>query len=486
MDSLEALLEAAHQNFRPIDDLLIKKAWRFAHQSHNGQTRLSGDPFVSHPIEVAMTIAKWKMDDISIVAGLLHDTVEDCGAKRRDLVREFGPEVMQLVEGVTKITDIRLTGSADERFAENLRKMILVMAKDLRVVLIKLADRLHNMTTLSYLPSDKQIENAKETLEIYAPLAERLGMGQVKGMLEDLAFPYVYPNEYKSFLTRTSRDYHDTQSAADHLKLILLPPMVSEIPGAALNIRSKHLYSLWKKLRRPEIGWDITKVHDLVAARVLVDTTERCYMALGIVHAKFRPVPQLGVSDYIANPKPNGYRSIHTKVFGPGGNIIEIQIRTREMHEEAEMGLSAHWYYTQQKSQEGKGFFVPADKLSWVRSLLQWQNEISDNDEYLRVLKFDALGHRNLVFSPKGDVYDLPVGATPVDFAYAVHSGMGHQTNDAKVNGRRVPLDHKLRNGDLVEIELDRKRTTPNRKWLEFVVTTSARHGIQRSIRLER
>lgn len=489
--TMEGLLEIAHRNPRPIDEDLIKKAWDFAHLAHDGQKRLSGEPFVNHPVEVASTLAQWNMDDISIVAGLLHDAVEEGGATIEDLNKEFGPDVTDLVNGVTKISGIHIKGSTQEEFIENLRKMMLVMAKDLRVVIVKLADRLHNMQTLEFLPIDRQIKNAKETLEIYAPLAERLGMGEVKGMLEDLSFRYVYPEEYKQFIEKSREAYHDTEFYADQLKKALIPPLAEQIPGFSFNIRRKHLYSLWRKLRRPEIDWDLNSIHDLVAARIIVDTVEQCYVALGIVHSKFRPVPQLGVSDYIANPKPNGYRSIHTKVFGPHGHIIEIQIRTRQMHEEAEMGLSAHWYYAQQKRNKShqevdRGFFAPSDKLAWIKKLIEWQNQISDNDEYLQALKFDALGHRNLVFSPKGDVYDLPVGATPVDFAYAVHSMMGHQTNAAKVNGRRVPLDHKLQNGDVVEIELDRKKTAPNHKWMEFVVTTSARQAIQKSIRLER
>jgi len=489
--SLQDLLEATKENPRLIDSALVEKAWNFARLAHGDQKRLSGEPFITHPIKVALTLAQWKMDDISIAAGLLHDTVEDGGATRQDLEKEFGPEVTQLVEGVTKISGIHIKGSTQQEFIENLRKMILVMAKDLRVVIIKLADRLHNMQTLSSLSPERQLKNSQETLEIYAPLAERLGMGEVKGMLEDLAFPYVYPEEYEKFIAKTSRAYQDTEFYADQLKKSLLPALATEIPGFSFNIRRKHLYSLWGKLRRAEIDWELERIHDLVAARIIVETIEQCYVALGIIHAKFRPVPSLGVSDYIANPKPNGYRSIHTKVFGPHGHIIEIQIRTRQMHEEAEMGLSAHWYYAQQKrgrshEEVDRGFFVPSDKLSWIKKLLEWQNQISDNSEYLRALKFDALSHRNLVFSPKGDVYDLPAGATPVDFAYTVHSEMGHRASAAKVNDRRVPLDYRLQNGDMVEIELDRRRRAPSSKWLEFVVTTHARHAIQRSIREER
>ena len=273
-----------------------------------------------------------------------------------------------------------------------------------------------------------------------------------------------------------------------HRELLVL--ITTEIPQAEVSIRRKHLYSLYTKLQRPEIDRDITKVHDIVAARIIVDAVDECYHALGLVHGKYHPVPYLGISDFIANPKPNGYQSLHTKVFGSDGRIVEIQIRTREMHRQAEMGIAAHWQYSAVKSTGISGTkidtksFVPRDKLAWVRQLASWQKDIADNDEYLRVLKFDALQHRNLVFSPKGDVFDLPRGATPIDYAYAVHTKMGHQAMGAKVNGKLVSLDTKLNNGDVVEILVDKKKTKPNRDWLEFVVTTTARHSISKSLKI--
>jgi len=468
---------------------MFNKALEFAKLAHHGQTRLSGDPYITHPLAVAETLKNWHLDETTIIAGLLHDTVEDGGATREDIIKEFGEEVAQIVDGVTKITNIRLIGSEQEEFVENLRKMILVMAKDLRVVLVKLADRLHNMQTLKYLPPERQTENAKETLEIYAPLAERLGMGEVKGQLEDLSFQYAYPNEYTQLLNTTKKLIAEGERNIEKFKkqlLVLFKPQMSDV---VINTRHKHLYSLWRKLQRPEVDGDINKIYDLVAARILVGTTEECYQALGLVHGKWHPVPYLGVSDFIANPKPNGYKSIHTKIFGPEGKIVEIQIRTFEMHEQAEMGIAAHWQYAQAKSSGASnqklksGQIKTPGKLSWVKQLAAWQKEITDSQEYFNALKFDALQHRNLVFSPKGDVYDLPRGATPVDYAYAVHTKLANQTNGAKVNGKMVALNHPLVNGDMVEILIDRKKTKPNPDWLGFVVTTIARHAISKALK---
>jgi GTP diphosphokinase / guanosine-3',5'-bis(diphosphate) 3'-diphosphatase len=472
-----------------MDTDLYKKALDFATLAHDGQKRLSGEPFIAHPIAVAQTLQKWHLDDTAIIAGLLHDTVEDGGATRADIVKEFGEEVATIVDGVTKITKIHLKGSTNEQFVENLRKMLLVMAQDLRVVLVKLADRLHNMQTLEYLSAEKQKENAKETLEIYAPLAERLGIGEVKGTLEDLSFKYAFPEKYEALTKITSKSFAEEEMYAEKFKKQLYQLLQKKIPGVVINARRKHLYSLFRKLERPEIDGDINKLHDLVASRVLVNTVEECYLALGAIHGKWHPVPYLGVSDFIANPKPNGYRSIHTKIFGPEGRIVEIQIRTFEMHQQAEMGVAAHWQYAQAKSHGAsdekleKGSITTPGKLSWVKQLAGWQKEITDSEEYLRVLRFDALQHRNLVFSPIGDVYDLPRGATPIDYAYAVHTKLGHQAKGAKVNGKMVPLSHQLVNGDVVEIFIDRNRKKPSHEWLSFVVTTDARQAISKELK---
>lgn len=486
----KSLIHSVRQYNPGADTEKIQKAWEFANLAHTGQKRLTGEPFINHPLEVATYLASWKLDTTSIVVGLLHDTVEDGGAKREDIVEGFGDDVATLVDGVTKVTDLRLKGSREQEFIENLRKMLLVMARDLRVILVKLADRLHNMETLFALSPEKQKINAEETLEIYAPLAERLGMGHIKGLLEDLAFPYVYPKDYKKLLKRSKPYYKETKAHIDKMRKVLLKKLLEESIRAEIHAREKHLYSLWKKLERPEIAWDFAKVHDIVAIRIIVGTIAQCYTALGVVHGNYKPVPYEGVSDFIAQPKPNGYRSIHTKVFGPEGRIVEVQIRSIVMHQEAEEGVAAHWVYSDAKKsgvrQErlDKGtVFAPSDKLSWVRQLVDWQSEITDSEEFLKAVKFDALRHRNFVFSPQGDVYDLPVGATPVDFAYAVHSQLPNSIVGAKVDGKIVALDYKLRSGQVVEIMKSKNPRGPNRDWLGFVVTTVARREIGKYLR---
>src|SRR5258708_7193353 len=468
----------------------IKKAWEFAKLAHDGQKRLSGEAFVLHPLRVSRILASWKMDSTTIIAGLLHDSVEDGGATEKDIVKEFGSDVWELVNGVTKVTGLRLEGSVKEQFVENLRKMLLVMARDLRVVFIKLADRLHNMKTLDSLPKDRQIKNATVTLENYAPLAERLGIGKVKGELEDLSFPYVHPTDYKRVLDLMNGYFKksNTETYIESMKKTILSRLLKEKIKAEVHGRKKHLYSLWRKLLRPENDWDITKVNDLIALRILVPRISDCYVALGIVHSAYKPVPSIGVSDFIAQPKPNGYRSIHTKVFGIEGKIVEIQIRTFQMHAEAEFGLAAHWSYAETKEsgvsgeELEKGTFV-GQKLSWVKQLVAWQGQIADSEEFLRAVKFDGLGNRNFVFSPKGDVFDLPTNATPIDFAYTVHTKLGNYIQGAKVNGKVVSLNYRLKSGEIVEILTSKNARIPNRDWLSFVVTNTARREINKRLR---
>ena len=482
------LLEEIRGYNGEADFPLIKRAWAFAKLAHTGQKRLTGEPFVAHPLEVAKRLAVWRLDTTSIMAALLHDTIEDGGAKREDIVSEFGEAVASLVDGVTKVTTLRLKGSREKEFVENLRKMLLVMAQDLRVILVKLADRLHNMQTLYSLSPQKQRENSEETLDIYAPLAERLGMGRVKGELEDLAFPYVFPEEYKKIFKESKPFYKEAEEHIEKMRRALLKELISEGIKAEIHGRKKHLYSLWRKLARPEIDEDFDKVHDIVALRIIVGTVAQCYTALGKVHSLYKPVPHIGISDFIAQPKPNGYRCLHTKVFGPGGRIVEVQIRTHLMHEQAEFGVAAHWAYEELKSAgekdevlEKEGAVAPK-KLSWVRQLIEWQNELSDSEEFLRAVKFDALKHRNFVFSPMGDVFDLPVEATPIDFAYAVHTDLVNFIKGAKVDGRIVSLDYKLKSGQVVEILKSKTPKKPNKDWLDFVVTTTARSKIKKAL----
>lgn len=467
----------------------LTKAWEFAKKAHAGQKRKTGDPYTSHLLETAITLAKWKMDTTTIVAGLLHDTIEDAGVTKEELEKLFGNDVAILVDGVSKVSNLRLKGSQEEQFVETLRKMILVMAKDLRVVFVKLADRRHNMQTLYPLPADKQVRISRETIELFAPLAERIGMGSIKSELEELAFPYLYAKDFKR-LTNESKPYYER--AGKHIK-----KMTKEISHSlkregiphTIAGRQKNKYSLWRKLQRVEIDWDFEKIHDIVALRILVADLKNCYTALGIVHSLYKPVPKLGISDFIAQPKPNGYRSIHTKVFGPEGRIVEIQIRTYQMHEEAEYGMAAHWAYAEEKSKaksdkklEKEGGTVDK-KLTWVQQLVQWQKEMVDSKEFINAVKFDGFQHRNFVFTPKGDVLDLPSQATPVDFAYAVHTGLGNYIQGAKVNGKMVPLNYKLMSGDVVEIIKAKNPKKPTKTWLEFVVTTAAKREINKSLR---
>lgn len=478
------------KRYNPNADFsLIKKAYDFAYEVHKGQKRLSGDAYISHLLAVAQALADWKLDSASISAGLLHDTVEDGGVKLEEIEKKFGEEIATLVDGVSKIGEIKLRGSKEEEFVENLRKMIVVMAKDLRVVLIKLADRYHNMQTLSPLPLEKQKRIARETLEVYAPLAERLGIGEMKGKLEDLAFSYVYSEEYKWVKDYSAPYYRQTEEYIKKAKEIILEKLKKEKIKAEVHGRAKHLYSLWRKLQRPEIDKDINKVHDLMALRILAPSIRDCYATLGVVHKIWKPVPAKGISDFIAQPKPNGYRSIHTTVFGPEGRITEIQIRTFKMHEEAENGIAAHWYFSQQKekgvkdSQIEAGFFAPTEKMTWVKELVKWQKEITDSKEFIDSLKFDALKHRNFIFSPKGDVFDLPTEATPIDFAYAVHTELGDSCRGAKVDGKLVSLDYKLKSGQVVEIIKSKQKKGPSYDWLNFVVTRCAKNEIAKHFR---
>ena len=467
---------------------LIGRAFEFATIAHAGQKRLSGDPVMEHLMSIAEILAELKLDSTSIATAFLHDIIEDTEVTKEELEKEFGAEVALLVDGVSKVGLLKLRGERQAEFVENLRKMILVMAKDLRVVFIKLADRLHNLRTLRYLPEEKQFRIAKETLEVYAPLADRMQIGKLKGELEDLAFPYVYPEEYR-WLIETAKPFlkkreSDLREAINLLQQSLLDERIK----AEVHGRPKHLYSLYRKLLRPEIDREIGKIHDLIAVRILVKSVRDCYASLGVVHKIWRPVPHEGISDFIAQPKPNGYRSIHTKVFGPNGRIIEVQIRTFQMHEEAENGIAAHWHFSEKKEQGisdekvQKGFFAPNDKLAWVKELVNWHREIVDSSEFLDSLKFDALAHRIYVFSPKGDVYDLPLGATPVDFAFAVHTELGREVDGARINDKLVSLATKLKNGDVVEI-INKKQSHPSERWLEFVVTTSAKREILKYLR---
>jgi len=487
-EKLDELLEKIKKYNSQADFELIKKAYGFTSKAHSGQKRLSGEDYLAHPLAVASILAGWRLDSGSIMAGLLHDVIEDGRIDIQVVEKEFGEDIAELVDGVTKIGELKLRGSQQEAFVENLRRMIVVMAHDLRVVLIKLADRYHNLQTLYVLPPEKQKRIAQESLEVTAPLAERLGIGEMKGELEDLAFPYALPEEYKWVKEYSAPYYKESDEYIQNVKKEVLKALMEKGIKAHVHGRAKHLYSLYKKLCRSYVDKDITRVYDLMALRIIVENIEECYITLGIIHTTYKPVPSIGVRDFIAQPKPNGYQSIHTNVFAQG-KIIEIQIRTQQMHEQAENGIAAHWYYAQKKVgsasrvQIKAGFFAPTEKMGWVKELVQWQQELVDSKEFLNSLKFDALRHRIFVFSPKGDVFDLPAEATPVDFAYAIHGELGNQCGGAKVDGKMVPLDFKLKSGQVVEIISTKNKKGPSADWLEFVVTQFARREIAKNMR---
>src|SRR3989338_836067 len=451
--SVNELLEKMKKQKRSEEELaLVRRAYDYAAKAHADQKRKSGEPYLIHPFSTATRLLDLHLDTPTIAAALLHDVCEGTKHTAEDIKKAFGEEIAFLVEGVTKLDKIRYRGT--ERTAESLRKMFLAIAQDLRIVLLKLVDRLHNMETLKFVAQEKQRRIALETLEIYAPLAYRLGIGELKGQLEDLAFPYVYPTEYQ-WLRETLKDhFEDRKQYVERLKPIVAEELTREhIPFINLHARAKHYYSLYKKLLKFDM--DLDKVFDLVALRLIVQTEEECYGALGVVHKLWRPVPGL-VKDYIALPKPNGYRSLHTTIFGPEKKVTEFQIRTKEMHLEAEQGIAAHWAYTEGKStksyQEKGIIFASKKELGWVSQLRDWQKEFSKPDEFIESLKIDFFKNRIFVLTPKVDVIDLPEGSTPVDFAYQVHTDIGNQASGARINGKMVPLDHGLHNGDVVDI----------------------------------
>lgn len=486
----ELIQQVRSYNDNPNALAQITKAWEFAKLAHGDKKRDTGDPFVIHPLTVALYLAHWEMDVDSIVAGLLHDTISWGGANIHDIEEEFGPEVTALVSGVSRVEVPRKGTPQDDFYSENMRKMLLAMASDLRIVVIRMASRLHNMETQYAVPEERRLRNAKETLEIFAPLAERLGMGELKVKFEDLGFQYLYPEEYERMVDESKPYYKKAEEHIKKMKHNLLKHFARESLDAKILARKKHLYSLWKKVQRSEIGGDFSKIHDIVAMRILTNDIKDCYIALGILHQLYKPVPSIPLRDYIAQPKPNGYRSMHTNVFGPDGRITEVQIRTFEMNEQAEHGVAAHWAYADAKASgmsdtdlEKGTISADESKLSWVKQLVQWHEEISDSKEFLEAVKFDALKDRIYVFTPKGDVYDLPSGATPIDFAYAVHTGLGKFIRGAMVNNKIVPLNKKLKNGDVVEILKHKNPVEPKEDWISFVATTTARRQIQKHLR---
>lgn len=452
------------------DEELIKKAYEFAERAHEGQKRLSGDPYFSHVFETAKILAKLGMDTPTIVAGLLHDVLEDTKVTENEMKKEFGDNIVFLVNGVTKLGTLKYHG--DERHVESLRKFFVAMTNDLRVVIIKFADRLHNLRTLQFIREDKRERIAKESIEVYAPLANRLGMGKLKGEIEDAAFPFAYPKEYAQIeeIIKEKKDLYQ-KNLSEIQKELQKELNKNKIKVVEINYRMKHKYSLWKKLLRREM--DLEKVHDIVALRVVVNNIEECYKVLGIIHSIWNPLPGR-IKDYIAVPKPNGYRSIHTTIFTGSGEVAEIQIRTKEMHAEAAYGIAAHFAY----KEKGKKTHDEKSKFKWIEELKNFNYDLDDPKKYLEHLKTDFFNNRIFIFTPKGDVVDLPEDSSPIDFAYSIHSDIGDHISGAKVNGKMVPILSKLKNGDIVEI-ITKKDSHPSNKWLEHSKTNIAKKNIK-------
>ncbi len=471
--------------YHPDPDLdLIKKAYVYSAKVHQGQLRKSGEPYLVHPLEVAGILAEMKLDEASVVTGLLHDTIEDTLATRDEVGELFGPEIADLVDGVTKLSQFSAANTQEEKQAENFRKMVVAMAKDIRVLLVKLADRTHNMRTLDHMKPESQERIARETLDIYAPLANRLGIQWVKAELEELSFRYLKPDDFADITGRIAAQGKEKQRFVEDVVAIIQEKLAGQGLEADVSGRLKHAYSVYRKMRQLDV--DFEQIQDVIGFRVLVDSVAQCYESLGVIHSVWKPVPGR-FKDYIAIPKPNGYQSLHTTVVGPKGERIEVQIRTREMHRIAEEGVAAHWAYKEQ-GRDGKGGGALSKKdaaeFGWLRQLVEFQREVDDPREFLETVKVDLFSDEVFVFTPKGDIKALPRGSTPVDFAYAVHTEIGQHCVGGKVNGKLVPLRHKLKNGDSVEI-LQSPHAHPSKDWLTFVKTSRAQARIRQYLRVE-
>ncbi len=476
MKQVEALLEEVRK-YNPKADLdLLRQAYLFASKKHQGQTRRSGDPYLIHPLEVAKLLARLRLDVPSLITGLLHDIVEDTSTSLDDIEQLFGKEVKKLVDGLTKISKLSFS-TREARQAENFRKMVLAMAEDIRVVLIKLSDRVHNMRTLKHLGAWKRMMIAQETLDIYAPIANRLGIQWMKVELEDLALKYLKPESYHKIYNQLQKEMSEREKYGKEVKAILSQKISESGIKANVSWRLKHINSIYHKMERQNIQFE--QVFDIVAFRVLVRSVRECYEVLGLVHSIWKPIPGR-FKDYIAMPKANHYQSLHTSVIGTHGQRIEIQIRTEEMHRVAENGIAAHWKY------KDGGAFDEKDhwKFQWVRELLEWQKTLTDADEFLDTVRMDLFQDEVYVFTPRGDVKAFPAGSTPIDFAYSIHTDVGHQCVGAKVNGKIVPLRYKLKSGDSVEI-LTQKKSKPSKDWVKIAKTSRAKAKIRQVIKAE-
>src|SRR6478736_4506499 len=477
MIRFEDLLDKV-KGYSPDADLeLLRKAYVFSALEHKGQIRHSGEPYLVHPLEVSDILADMKLDTVCISAGLLHDVVEDTLTTPDKIRQLFGEDVAHIVEGVTKIGAIPFS-STEERQAENFRKMLLAMVDDIRVILVKLADRLHNMRTLQHMADEKRVRISQETLDIYAPIANRLGMSRIKNELEELSFQYLEPAAYQSLSSRVEAKRRPTEGMIEELAGQIRAKLnEAQVPVMSIDGRVKRLYSIWLKLKRQKI--DLEHVYDFVALRVVTPSVKDCYAALGIIHNTWSPVPGR-IKDFIAMPRPNGYQSLHTSVISEKGTPFEVQIRTDDMHQQAEEGIAAHWKYKEGRigDQRDERYF------QWMRQLLEWQQEVRDPQEFINNLKIDLYPEEVYIFTPRGEVKALPRGATPLDFAYAIHTDVGHRCVGARVNGKMVPLRTRLKNGEIVEI-ITQAGHTPSRDWLNYVVTSRARQKIRHFVQLE-
>ncbi len=476
--TLEELKEKILAYYPAADIKLVEKAYYFSEAAHEGQIRRSGEPYISHPLSVAGILADLKLDLDSIITGLLHDTVEDTHATIEDIRREFGDTVAALVDGVTKISKMQFKTST-ERQGENIRKMIVAMGKDVRVILVKLTDRLHNMRTLNHMPYEKQARIAQETLEIYCPLASRMGISSLKTELEDLSFRFLRPDMFYQLKQKVEKREKDQANYIDNVQHMIMKELDrANFKSVEIQGRSKHLWSIYRKMQSRNIDYE--QVYDVLAFRVLVDTVSQCYEVLGLMHSLYKPIPGR-FKDFIAMPKTNNYQSLHTTVVGPGGERIEIQIRTKDMHLVAERGIAAHWKYKERGRQISD---ETSEQFNWLKELVSLHQQVRNPDEFLDTVKTDLFESEIYVFTPKGEVREFPEGATPIDFAYAVHTELGNRCTGARVNGRMVPLKHVLQNGDTVEI-VTSKTQAPSKDWLKYCVTNKAKTKIRAYVKEE-
>ena len=474
--TIEDIINKMKKNNRRSDSKLILKAYNYAKGNHGEQLRKSGEPYIIHPLQVAYILAELELDDNTICAALLHDVVEDTTITHQDLIDEFGIEIAEMVDGVTKLSKLNYT-SVEEQQVENYRKMFLAMGKDIRVIMIKLADRLHNMRTLKFLSRDRQLANAEETMELYAPLANRLGMYSLKWELEDLAFKYLYPEEYRELVESIDKKREERLKFIDKIEEQIRQELKKQRIDAQISGRAKHLYSIYRKMKRDNCTID--QIYDLFALRIIVNSVKDCYAALGVVHELYNPMPGR-FKDYIAVPKPNLYQSLHTTLIGEKGTPFEVQIRTWDMHRIAEFGIAAHWAYKEASFTKGKkaNVTVTDDKLAWLRETLEWQKDMQDPQEFLNTLKTELFEDEVYVFTPKGDIKVLPRGATPIDYAYNIHAEIGHHMTGCKINSKMMPIITKLNNGDIIEIITSENSNGPSRDWLKFIKSSAAKNKI--------